>query len=100
MGAVGFWQNTERPPDNERVLWVGAGTRDTGLSFTRLTFQITHATDSDTNAERDYIIAELANDRSIDAVRIYQAGQRLPTERINHYVTDGEVTLANLVVNG
>ena len=44
-GAAGFWLNTDRPPDNERVLWVGAGTRDTGLSLTRLTFQITHATD-------------------------------------------------------
>lgn len=98
-GATAFWLNTDRPPDNERVLWVGAGTRDTGLSLTRLTFQITHATDSDTNAERNYIIAELTNNRSIDAVKAYQAGQRLPTERINHYVTDGEVTLANLVVN-
>jgi hypothetical protein len=99
-GAIGFWQDTERPSDNERVLWVGAGTRDTGLSLTRLTLQITHATDSDTNAERDYIVAELANNRSIDAVKVYEAGEHLPTERINHYVTDGEVTLANLVVNG
>ena len=67
-GAAGFWRNADRPPDNERVLWVGAGTRDTGLSFTRLTFQITHATDSDTNAERDHIIAELTKRRAIGAV--------------------------------
>ena len=58
-GAAGFWLNTDRPPENEHVLWVGAGTRDTGLSLTRLSFQITHATDLDTNGERDYIIAEL-----------------------------------------
>src|SRR5437764_3924172 len=68
-GAGGFWQNADRPADNERVLWVGAGTRDTGLSLTRLTFQITHATDSDTNAERDLIIAELMKSRAIDAVK-------------------------------
>jgi LssY C-terminus len=49
-GAGDFWLNTERPSDSERALWVGAGTRDTGLSLTRLSFQITHATDSDTNA--------------------------------------------------
>ena len=54
-----FWLNTDRPPHHARVLWVGAGTKDTGLSFTQLTFQITHATDADTNIERDYIIAEL-----------------------------------------
>jgi LssY C-terminus len=98
-GAAGFWLNTDRPPDNEHVLWVGAGTRDTGLSLTRLSFQITHATDSDTNAERDYIIAELMKNRVIEAVKVVQCGQRLPAERVNHYITDGEVTLASLVVN-
>ena len=41
------------------VFWIGAGTKDTGFSLTRLTFQVTHATDSDTNAERDFIIADL-----------------------------------------
>lgn len=98
-GAADFWLNTERPSDNERALWVGAGTRDTGLSLTHLTFQITHATDSDTNAERDYIIGELRKNRSIEAEKAYQAGQRLRTERVNHYITDGEVILASLVPN-
>jgi len=98
-GTTGFWSNNEKPPETERVLWIGAGTRDTGLSLTRLSYQITHATDSDTNAERDYIIAELTNTRSIEAVQIYRDGQLLPTERVNHYVTDGEVALARLVVN-
>ena len=97
-GTAGFWLNTDRPPDNERVLWVGAGTRDTGLSLTRLTFQITHATDSDTNAERDHVIAELTKSRAIGAAKVYQSGQDLLTEHVNHYVTDGEIALASLVV--
>jgi hypothetical protein len=59
LGKASFWLNTDRPPDGACVHWVGAGTKDTGFSLTRLTFQITHATDSDTNTERDYIIAEL-----------------------------------------
>ena len=59
VGTPSFWLNTDRPPHNARVFWVGAGTKDTGFSLTQLTFQVTHATDSDTNAERDYIIAEL-----------------------------------------
>lgn len=96
-GDASFWQTTDRPPDNERVLWVGAGTKDTGLSFTRLSFQITHATDSDTNAERDHIIAELTKNRTIEAVKRFQSGQDLLTERVNHYVPDGEIALANLV---
>ncbi len=91
-----FWLNTERPPDNESVLWVGAGTKDTGLSFTRLTFQVTHATDSDANLERDYIIDELVRHRALDGVRAVASGQHLPAEHVNHYVTDGDITLARL----
>jgi hypothetical protein len=98
VGTASFWLNTDRPPDDDRVLWVGAGTQDTGFSLTQLTFQITHATDADTNAERDYIIAELTKSRVIEDVKSYRARQHLSTERVNRYVTDGEVTVANLVV--
>jgi hypothetical protein len=79
-----------------RVLWVGAGTRDTGFSLTRLTFQVTHATDSDTNLERDYIVAELTNNRVIADVTSYPAADHLAAERVNRYLTDGVVTLASL----
>ena len=95
-GEAGFWLNTDRPSEKETVIWVGAGTRDTGLSLTRLSFQITHATDSDTNAERDFIIAELTKGGCIEGVRIYQSGQDVSSERVNHYVTDGEISLARL----
>ena len=95
-GTTDFWLKAERPPDDESVLWIGAGTRDTGLSLTRLSFQITHATDSDTNVERDYIVGELRRTRSIETVKEYKAGEALLTERVNHYITDGEITLAVL----
>jgi len=98
LGQASFWLNTDRPPDEARVHWVGAGTKDTGLSFTRLTFQITHATDSDTNTERDYIIDELRKSRVIVEINSYKAGQHLASEHVNHYITDGEVTAASLVV--
>jgi hypothetical protein len=95
LGTASFWLNTDRPTADTRVLCVGAGTKDTGLSFTRLTFQITHATDVDTNAERGYIIDELMKGRVIEDVASYRSGQ--PMERVNRYITDGEVILANLV---
>jgi hypothetical protein len=98
VGTASFWLNTDRPPDDARVFWVGAGTRDTGFSLTQLTFQITHATDSDTNAERDFIVAELRKIPVIEDVQSFQSGQNLSTERVNHYITDGEVRLANLAV--
>ena len=97
-GTLSFWLNTDRPSDDERVLWVGAGTKDTGLSLTRITFQMTHATDSDTNAERDYIVSELSKCGVIGNVTSYKTGDRLITEHVNHYVTDGEVAVAEIEV--
>jgi hypothetical protein len=98
VGTADFWLNTDRPPEDARVLWVGAGTRDTGISLTKLTFQVTHATDDDTNAERDYIVAELMKFRVIEDVTSYEAGQHLPVERVNHYIADGTVSVASLMV--
>jgi hypothetical protein len=98
LGEASFWLNTDRPPDAACVHWVGAGTKDTGISLTRLTFQITHATDTDTNAERDYIIDELRKSGTLGEISLYKAGQQLASKRVNRYITDGEVTAANLVV--
>ncbi len=96
VGTASFWSNADRPPDEGRALWVGAGTRDTGFSLTRLTFQITHATDSDTNLERDYIIAELTKNHVIGDAISYPASDHPLAEPVNRYITDGQVTLANL----
>jgi hypothetical protein len=97
MGTAAFWLNADRPADDMRVLWVGAGTRDTGFSLAQLTFQITHATDADTNAERDHIVEELSRARVIGNVTSHRSGQHLAAGRLNHYVTDGEVRSAELM---
>lgn len=91
-----FWLNEHRPGDTELALWVGAGTRDTGFSLTWLTFQLTHATDADTNAERDFIIDELTRCGVIRHATLFQPGDRIG--RVNHYVTDGEIAVAEITV--
>lgn len=96
IGSPSFWLNNTRPPDEEHVLWVGAGTKDTGFSLTRMTFQVTHATDSDTNAERDYIINELSRCGVIGNVTNYKTGDLLATKHVNHYITDGDVAVAKI----
>jgi hypothetical protein len=97
LGTASFWLNTDRPAEDARVYWVGAGTRDTGFSLTRLTFQVTHATDSACDIERDFIVAQLSKIRVIANATSYKAGQQLSPERVNHYVTNGEVTVATLI---
>ncbi len=95
IDTASFWLNTDVPAPGARVPWVGAGTRDTGFGLTKLTFQITHATDSDTNAERDFIIGQLQLANAIGPVMWEQSGEPLG-KRINHYITDGDVALAAL----
>ena len=89
-----FWLDAPHPPDGERVLWIGAGTKDTGFSLTRLSFQITHATDADTDEERGFIVGELERRGLIEDVSEYFPGERLSIGRINRYVTDGKVAVA------
>jgi hypothetical protein len=98
LGQSSFWRTAKPPPAGAPALWVGAGTKDTGLSFTRLTFQITHATDKDTNIERDFIVTQLSQSRVIAEATSYRAGQHVVTKHINRYITDGEVTAARLIV--
>jgi hypothetical protein len=98
-GVATKWANAssfERPPDDARVFWIGAGTKDTGMGLTRLTFQITHSTDADTNAERDFIVDELKKAGTLGEMRRLKAGDGLDSGKVNHYFTDGEVTVAQL----
>ena len=97
IDSATFWNNTDRPDWRRACDLGGAGTKDTGFSLTRLTFQITHATASDTNAERSFVIAALSGCEAIGDVTLYKPGDRLITEHVNHYVTDGEVAMADLV---
>jgi hypothetical protein len=96
IDAPAFWLGSDRPVPDEEALWVGAATKDTGLSLTRLSFQITHATDDDTNAERDFLVQELTRHQVIGDVRSHLSGERLEIGKVNKYVTDGEIAVAAL----
>jgi hypothetical protein len=97
LGSASFWLKSGPPPLDTNLLWIGAGTRDTGISLTRLTFQITHATDSDTNAERGFIVSDLVSKGVIADVEVHKAGSTVQLAHVNHYVTDGDIVFARLV---
>lgn len=96
LGTVAFWLASSRPADTERALWIGAATKDIGLSLTRLSFQITHATDADTNAEREFLVRELREHGAIGQVRHHMPGERLSIGTVNRYLSDGLVAVAEL----
>ncbi|MFN3349660.1 LssY C-terminal domain-containing protein [Pseudorhodoplanes sp.] len=91
-----FWFGTDRPAPDEEALWVGAATKDIGFSLTRLSFQITHATDDDTNLERDFLVQELLRHDVIANIRSHRSGETIG--KVNKYVTDGEIAVADLKV--
>jgi LssY-like putative type I secretion system component LssY len=96
LDTAAFWLASSRPTNTERAMWVGAATKDIGLSLTRLSFQVTHATDADTNAEREFLVGELTEHGGIERVRYHLPGERLSLGTVNRYVSDGLVALAEL----
>jgi LssY-like putative type I secretion system component LssY len=96
VDTASFWLNTDLPPAGASVPWVGAGTKDTGFGLASMTFQVTHATDTDTNAERDYIIDELRKAGVIGDLVWEKTGDRVVGEHVNRYITDGDVAVAAL----
>ena len=97
VDTASFWLNTDLPPAGASVPWVGAGTKDTGFGLASMTFQITHATDKDTNAERDYIVGELRKAGVVgDSYGRRPATASMASTSIA-YITDGDVAVAALV---
>lgn len=96
LDTAAFWLASSRPAASERAMWVGAATKDVGLSLTRLSFQITHATDLDTNAERAFVVRKLTEHGGIGPVRYHLPGERLSLGTVNRYVSDGLVAVADL----
>jgi hypothetical protein len=91
-----FWLNADIPVSDEEVLWVGAATKDIGFSLTRLSFQITHATDAETDEERAFLVQELISRGVVGNVRSHLSGEQLEIGKVNKYVTDGEIAIAEL----
>lgn len=53
------WQHRKAHVFGDELLWVGAASRDVGISFIRHNLQITHMIDPDTNQERELIVKQL-----------------------------------------
>jgi hypothetical protein len=96
LDTAAFWLASRPPTGAERALWIGAATKDVGLSLTHLSFQITHATDVDTNAERAFLAQVLTEHGGIGPVRYHRPGERLSLGKVNRYVSDGLVAVADL----
>lgn len=74
------------------TIWIGSGTKDTGLRLTPFTYQIIHSTDKNVDEERDYILQTLQKNNSITDIHLVNPNIAI----IGTYVSDGKITIATL----
>ena len=99
---VRFWQVLEKGTDG-RPVWLGAVTFDRGVGLSRDTGQVTHHIGPDIDAERDLLMRDLREAGMVQS--FFQVSGTGPTlfgrnGEGDPYYTDGEIDIANLVVNG
>jgi len=98
---VAFWsqhQPSSQKLDN-KYLWLGAASMDTGIGIVRHNAQLTHMIHPDTNAERDLIVEQLnkakfaKTSRSVEIAAPYQLRNRVIT---GYLKSDGQLTICEL----
>lgn len=100
LDHLSFWKRFHKPVSaREHILWVGAASRDTGLSIIRHNAQFTHMIHPDTNAERELIVKHLEKTGLIKNKRTEKIGEpyRLTNRAITGYLhADGKMIICVL----
>ncbi|MET4002692.1 hypothetical protein ABIB48_001408 [Arthrobacter sp. UYCu511] len=109
---VRFWKCPDGwlLPGGHKVEWLAAGTFDRAVGFSLFTLQITHKIDSDTDVERDHIVATLTESHPKVSVRIIEdfstgyhsrngGGDSIETDGNLPVVDVGKVTSAALAAD-
>ena len=94
---VRFWRSEKM--DDERLMWMGAATHDVGVELSHTTEQVTHRISPDVDAERDLLLADLANAKRLLDTR-WIAGFHKELQGRNGggdpWHTDGRLAVATL----
>lgn len=84
----------------DKLLWVGAASRDVGVTFTKHNLQLTHAVEPNTNKERELIAQELADAKLatlVTTIRLHNQSYRLINRAWSRsLLTDGKMTILRL----
>lgn len=83
------WQHRREHIQDDRLLWLGAASRDIGITFTRHSIQFTHLVDPDTDAERDHLIQDLITDTELTMHRTVTLDE--PYKLLNIHALSGHV---------
>ncbi len=87
-----YWNQKQTVDHNKPVMWVGAATKDIGFGLTRITLQISHATDRDVDEEREYILSTLRKNGLITEEHYVESNEFV----VGKYTSDGRIVVARL----
>ena len=84
----------------DKMLWVGAASRDVGVTFTKHNLQFTHAVAPNTNRERELIATELEEAKLatlVTTIRLHHQSYRLINRAWSRaLLTDGKMAILRL----
>lgn len=89
---IKFWTKKRKIKLNECLSWVGAGSEDIGLGFTKFTFKISHRVNHRVDHERKYILDSLRKNKLIGKVIYYKPGKF----KVGKYISDGKIAVTKL----
>lgn len=93
------WQHRKSHVFGDELLWVGAASRDVGITFIRHNLQLSHMIDPDTNIERELIVKQLEDAKlvkktvSLKLVEPYKVINRVLNGSLH---TDGIIKIITL----
>lgn len=93
------WHHRRTHVLDDNLLWVGAASRDVGVSYIRHNLQFTHMIDPDTNQERELIVDNLQSTGLVRSVKTITLGKpyRLVNRVLNGSLhTDGKMDVVTL----
>lgn len=88
----------QKHEDSEELLWLGAASRDVGLTFVRHNAQITHMIHPNTDEERDLIADQLSgkNAKTILSIRLEEPYRLINRAWRGYLQTDGILKVCKL----
>jgi len=100
--ATIHWYDRRKQPKTANLLWVGAASKDIGITFVKHTLQLTHMVIPDTNSERELIVQQLTSAQSAETLTIIRLVS--PYKLINrawrgwhgYLLSDGKMAIVRL----
>jgi hypothetical protein len=97
------WQGRKPLHQDENLLWLGAASRDVGITLIKHNVQVTHMIDADTNAERELIVSGLQDSKLVkheDSIRVGRPYKLINRAWRGQLHSDGKITVITLKSKG